>query len=714
MKLKKTSKEEEKKPKLKKTGADKPAIKKSKKRQEQEPVEVVEESKPKYTDLRSVMDYTRPLTIFFSGVEQESYLDILYDLGIRNFLMSYEYLKGRGIKQLKKYPDMHLFIDSGAYTYQNDPQYEQWTEEQWENQIEEYLAWAKKHKDSIFAIADLDLQYLPNVGYEKVYEWRRKYFEPFMLDTGIPVCFIYHEDGLDVWEYMCKRYPYVGLSLAIDKVEGGSDILRQMFITAEKYNTLCQGMASTNTKLLMQYPFYTVDSTTWLAGLKYGEISVFTGTKMTRIKKNDFETKAFPMISMYQEHFDFDLIRQEDTTEMIRVNAYAFIEAEKFVRERLRSKMYWLKERVGKNDLDNLPPDFFPPCGWFFTEEVQDHKPYARKMNINPEHEDSLLYVSVATALLNWDDPQYEQLVDFFCEDNFSVLSVLHDTFVNRIVPDTHTMIDDLMDFFKACVSGEKDTLLQLGTNFDRVVKERDEKDYITDEEYDYEDVSEMEINNISAKYLPKPKEGEEAPEISELDDEIFEEQGIIPIRDENGKFLKGQRQVLKPKKLFSNKYPKLACDMCVNAQRCPEYKAGYVCAYNKMFQRYNTRDMADVIQAMQGIVDLSMQRLQRSMMTEVLNGGLPDPNVSQMMNQSMQLLTQLQRMYESGSQEVIRQTKILRTDGTQEMTTQVSNPQSGGILAQIFGNMSSSDDEEEETEEPKEVVEATSEVVED
>lgn len=715
MKLKKTSKEEENKPKLKKTGADKPALKKAKKRQEQEPVEVVEESKPKYTDLRSVMDYTRPLTIFFSGVEQESYLDILYGLGIRNFLMSYEYLKGRGIKQLKKYPDMHLFIDSGAYTYQNDPQYEQWTEEQWEKQIEEYLAWAKKHKDSIFAIADLDLQYLPNVGYEKVYEWRRKYFEPFMLDTGIPVCFIYHEDGLDVWEYMCKRYPYVGLSLAIDKVEGGSDILRQMFITAEKYNTLCQGMASTNTKLLMQYPFYTVDSTTWLAGLKYGEISVFTGTKMTRIKKNDFETKAFPMISMYQEHFDFDLIRQEDTAEMIRVNAYAFIEAEKFVRERLRSKMYWLKERVGKNDLDNLPPDFFPPCEWFFTEEVQDHKPYARKMNINPEHEDSLLYVSVATALLNWDDPQYEQLVDFFCEDDFSVLSVLHDTFVNRIVPDTHTMIDDLMDFFKACVSGEKDTLLQLGTNFDRVVKERDEKDYITDEEYDYEDVSEMEINNLSAKYLPNPKEGEEAPEISDLDDEIFEEQGIIPIRDENGKFLKGQRQVLKPKKLFSNKYPKLACDMCVNAQRCPEYKAGYVCAYNKMFQRYNTRDMADVIQAMQGIVDLSMQRLQRSMMTEVLNGGLPDPNVSQMMNQSMQLLTQLQRMYESGSQEVIRQTKVLRADGTQEMTTQVSNPQSGGILAQIFGNMNNSDEEEiEETEEPKEVVEATSEVVED
>jgi len=29
-----------------------------------------------------------------------------------------------------------------------------------------------------------------------------------------------------------------------------------------------------------------------------------------------------------------------------------------------------------------------------------------------------------------------------------------------------------------------------------------------------------------------------------------------------------------------------------------------------------------------------------------------------------------------------------LRADGTQEMTTQVSNPQSGGILEKIFGNL--------------------------
>ena len=72
---------------------------------------------PKYTDLRQVMDYNRDFSMFYSGVEYEAYLDGCYNMGIRNFLMSYEYLRTKGAKQLKKYSDMHLFIDSGAYTY---------------------------------------------------------------------------------------------------------------------------------------------------------------------------------------------------------------------------------------------------------------------------------------------------------------------------------------------------------------------------------------------------------------------------------------------------------------------------------------------------------------------------------------------------------------------------------------------------------------------
>lgn len=667
------------------------------KRKKDSPISEEVKNAPKFTDLRQVMDYSRPLSIFYSGVEYESYLDILYSLGIRNFLMSYEYLKGKGHGQLKKYSDMHLFIDSGGYTYNTNPEYESYTVEQWEEQIEKYLAWVERHKDSIFAIADLDLQNL--VGYEKVKEWREKYFEPFMLRTGIPVCFIYHNDGDDIWEYMCKRYPYIGISL---NVEGSIDEndLREKFRVAEKYNALVQGMASTRTSLLTDFPFYTVDSTTWNVGLKYGEISVWNSTKMSRIKKADFETKAFPIISKYDMPFDFDLIREEDKTEMIRVNAYAFVQAEKYIHTRLKARMYWLKSRTHKVDLNNLPEDFFPTPEWLQSDERAGFEEYATKMNLNPEYEgiQDLLYD--VTVFLNWDNPEYEAQKSWYLkEENVPLINNLHDLYVNRIVPDLDTKIDDLRKFFAECVSGENDRLLQLGTNFDRTLKERDH--YLEDEEeFDYVDVEPEVIRERVHNLLPCSSDSDEgAPELDELEEEIFKKAEIVPTFDENGKFVKGQVAVRKPKKLYSKKYPKFACDTCFAAAKCPEFKSGYVCAYNKLFNRYDTRDMGDIIQAMQGMVEYNMSRMQKAMVMETINGTV-DPMVSQLINQNTSLLNTLKQMYENGSPEVLRQTKVVRTDGTTEITTQVTNPQSGGVLEKIFGGLGSkpsSDDPEEQ-----------------
>lgn len=663
-----------------------------------------EKTAPAFTDLRQVMDYTKPLTIFFSGVEYESYLDILYNLGIRNFLMSYEYLKGKGSSVFKKYSDIRLFIDSGAYTYQNDPQYESYTIEQWEEQIKTYLNWAKKHKDSIFAIADLDLQYLPNVGYETVYEWRKKYFEPFMLETGVPVCFIYHDDGLDYWEYMCKRYPYVGLSLVIDKADNGEEQLREMFRIAEKYNALCQGMASTNTRLLVDYPFYTVDSTTWNVGLKYGEISVWTGTKMTRVKKEDFETKAFPAIQQYDIPFDFDLIREEDKTEMIRVNAYAFVQAEKYVNERLKSRMYWFKAHTVKVDVDNLPEDFFPSADLLKNPNTEEIKAYAKAMNINPECDVVVDLVTGMTVFLNWDNEEYSSLKQEYLDNNAFLIEDLHDTFVNRIVPDLDTKISDIIGFFKECLSGENDKLLQFGTNFDRTVRERDS--YIEEEEEELVDVDEAVIRERVHDLIPTS--GEDTTDLDNLDREIFKKAEIVPTFDERGKFVKGQMVARKPKKMYSKKYPKFACDTCYAAAKCAEYKAGYVCAYQKMFTRFDTRNMADIIQAIQGMAEHNLARMQKSMVMEIINGTV-DPQVTAFIDQNTRLMTLLKQMYECGSAEVLRQTKVVRADGSREETVQVTNPQSGGILEKLFSNIggnkaddTTTDEVVVETEEPK------------
>ena len=647
-----------------------------------------EETSQKYTNIRDIVDYSRPFNIFYSGVEDENNLNILYDMGIRNFLMSYHYIQNKHL-DINKYKEMGIkfFIDSGAYTYQMDSKYWDIGVEEWEKIIKRYLNWAKKHRDVIFAIANLDLENL--LGEDIIKEWNEKYFEPFMLETGIPVCYIWHPISTDLgWERYCQRYPYVGMSWVSE--DSGSDLSYEYGVNllrvAEKYNTVVHGMGMTRTALLTKLSFYTSDSTTWLVGLQYGEINFWNNNKMSRLKKDKWKGQYLDVICN-KFGLNPELLLQEDNTEMIKANVGAFIEAENFIQHMAKSRFYWQKAKAKKRTKEDLKSLEYPSPEWLrLGHGKRDNiEKYADEFNISKENlfETENLIVDV-TCFMNWDNPSYAD----FIQETYTpeVLKEIHDVYVNKIVENDEQRIQDLKDFYTANLLGESTVLLYLGTNFDRIVKERDE--YVTDEEYELVDVPEMEIQNKFHKYLPAPKESDIAPEISSLDDEIFDMEGIVPVRDSKGKFLKGQKKVLKPKKLYSEKYPKMACDMCVNAQKCPEFRAGYACAYNKMFQRYDTRDLGDIIQAMQGIVDLSMQRLQRGMLSEILNGGIPDPNVSGMMNQSMGLLSQLQRVYEAGSTEVLRQTKIVRSDGTEETTTTLNNPQSGGILAKIFGGM--------------------------
>lgn len=655
--------------------------------------ENIKTDKPKYSDLSQVINYNVPFELIYSGVENDSYFDILYECGIRNFLMSYHYIQNKHISFAKRFENkkVRLFIDSGAHTYQNDPKYQEVTVEEWENHLQKYLRWAEKNKDYIFAIASFDFENL--VGPKVVDEWNKKYFEPFMLRTGIPVCFVWHQNSYNTWEYYCQRYPYIGFSSV--NTEGVAIELqeyREKLKTAEKYDAVVHGFGMTRTGMLTELPFYTSDSTTWLVGLQYGEVNYWNGSKMQRLKKDAWKGKYLDDICN-RYNLSPKAMEEEDVTELIKANIYAFIDAEEFIQTRLKSQMYWLKAKAIKVDLDNLPDDFFPTPEWF-NGDCSDAPDYARKMNLNPEFQVVDMLYDV-TTFLNWDNPDYADMKSWYFEDNQKgLIDELHDTYINRIVPDIETKIQDLIAFFKECVSGKNDKLLQLGTNFDRTIRERDS--YIEEEETELVDLTEEETKHRLRVLLPVVDDDEERAELEtdKLDKEIYEKAAIIPTFDENGKFVKGQVAVRKPKKVYSKKYPKFACDTCYAASKCPEYKSGYVCAYSKMFDRFDTRNMGDIIQSMQGIVEHNMTRMQRAMVMETLNGTI-DPVVTQLMAQNVNYMNMLKQMYESANSEVLKQTRVTKADGTTEETTQITNPQSGGILEKLFSFNDNSKKEE-------------------
>ena len=96
---------------------------------------------------------------------------------------------------------------------------------------------------------------------------------------------------------------------------------------------------------------------------------------------------------------------------------------------------------------------------------------------------------------------------------------------------------------------------------------------------------------------------------------------------------------------------------------------------------------MTDLMEGIQSIVGYNMERMQRAMISETLNGVI-DPVTTSLMDQNIRYMNMLKQMYESSNAEVLRQSRVVRSDGSFEETTQVTNPQSGGILEKLFGNM--------------------------
>ena len=127
------------------------------------------------------------------------------------------------------------------------------------------------------------------VGLEKVEEFRRR-IESKTGKQSIPV---WHSNR--GWQYfvnMCKEYSYVSIG-GIAKNPNGKAIEKifPWFIQeAHRTGTQIHGLGYTDTKKLKQYPFDSVDSTSWSSGGRYGVTFELKGNAMCG-KKNIYPDK---------------------------------------------------------------------------------------------------------------------------------------------------------------------------------------------------------------------------------------------------------------------------------------------------------------------------------------------------------------------------------------------------------------------------------------
>ena len=219
----------------------------------------------------------------------------LIDFGIREILVSYFYLRKslpyyeEALKVI--YKDGGIFMtDSGAFSFMGDDVTDEMKEEKyWIPYLNEYTAWIRAHKQYIYVAANLDIETI--VGRKLVEKWNREYFEPLEKE-GINIVYVAHADGnentaLEGFKIYCRKYKYVGVNQSQKKDAS------KFYQLAKQHNVRVHGFAWTELGLVTKYPFASLDSTTWLGGVRYGTTYNYDGKNFKTIDyKHKFRRKA--------------------------------------------------------------------------------------------------------------------------------------------------------------------------------------------------------------------------------------------------------------------------------------------------------------------------------------------------------------------------------------------------------------------------------------
>lgn len=172
-----------------------------------------------------------------------------------------------------------FLLDSGAFTFMTSMKGQKVN---WEQYVINYGNFIKQNDIKNFFELDID----PIVGLKEV-ERLRNLLEETAQRKCIPV---WHKSrGLEYWKQMCKEYDYVAIGgIVTQEIKRSEyDVFFPLLKIARENNCKVHGLGFTNLKGMEKYKFYSVDSTSWLSGNKFGAVYLFDGKTMIKQKKKE-------------------------------------------------------------------------------------------------------------------------------------------------------------------------------------------------------------------------------------------------------------------------------------------------------------------------------------------------------------------------------------------------------------------------------------------
>ena len=216
-------------------------------------------------------------------------------------LESFYYIKEWQLPIIK---NCQLFLlDSGAFTFMNGSK----GEVDFNAYLDRYIDFINKNNIKYFFELDIDSV----VGYENVKKLRTKLEQ----GTGKKCIPVWHKSrGLEEWKKMCQEYDYVAIGGIVTKEIQKEDYkyFKPLLEIAKQNNCKVHGLGFTAVAELTKYKFYSVDSTSWKSGGRYGQLHVFNKGRIENNKPKGMRAKDYKKIDYhnylewlkYQEYAD--------------------------------------------------------------------------------------------------------------------------------------------------------------------------------------------------------------------------------------------------------------------------------------------------------------------------------------------------------------------------------------------------------------------------
>lgn len=220
------------------------------------------------------------MRIFFAGATSQ-FMGSIFAAGGKSFLVSYENPKKCEETATACYgaaPKNAFLLDSGAFSAWNSGR---------AIDLAEYIAFAKdfiaRHKAGIEHIYIVNLDVIPGrrgeVPTTKMVAEAAKEGWANMLEmerAGLTPLHIFHQgEDFSVLDALSKRHRYIGISPSNDASVKDRHAWLQKVYRIIRAGNMTHGFGVTAKRLMRDFPWYSVDSTSWLAPIIYGK-TVFT------------------------------------------------------------------------------------------------------------------------------------------------------------------------------------------------------------------------------------------------------------------------------------------------------------------------------------------------------------------------------------------------------------------------------------------------------